>query len=119
MEIAEARKVITSLADGTDPDTGEVFPMDSPYQQPRVIRSLYVAIESMNRQGRYKKQDSMWANAGAPWTPEEEERLRQAFDSGMPVDDLSRIHSRTPSAITARLEKLGMIEAEDNGSEPA
>ena len=110
MEIAEARKVIRYLADGMDPLTGEMFPMDSPYQQPQVIRSLYMAVEAMGRQKKSEKFDPSRSKAGSLWTADEEENLINAFDSGMNISDLAKIHSRTEAAITARLEKFGKIE---------
>ncbi len=110
MDTGEARRILRYLADGTDPETGETFPMESPYQKPRVIRSLFVAVEALDRQRRSKKQNSGQSNAGNPWTNDEEERLINAFDSGMAVEDLARIHSRTSAAITARLQKLGRLE---------
>jgi len=117
METVEARKIIRNLADGIDPVTGEVFPMDSPYQHPQVIRSLYAALATMDRQKKARQVDPSRSKAGSPWTNEEEAQLIDAFDSGMHIDGLAKIHSRTPAAITARLEKLGKIEA--GGSQEA
>ena len=36
--------ILQALAPGTDPITGEVFPTDSPYIQPAIIRALFFAI---------------------------------------------------------------------------
>jgi len=112
METVEARKIIRNLADGIDPVTGEVFPMDSPYQHPQVIRSLYDALAAMDRQKKARQVDPLHLKAGSPWTNEEEAQLIDAFDSGMQIEDLAKIHSRSLAAITARLEKLGKIEAQ-------
>ncbi len=47
MEKFEASQILQGLADGIDPDTGEVFPDDSPYQRPKTIRALFVAIRAI------------------------------------------------------------------------
>jgi hypothetical protein len=49
------------------------------------------------------------ANAGRPWTSEEEVQLGQAFDSGRTLDELAQAHQRSRWAIEARLAKLGKI----------
>ena len=41
MEIREAQSIVKNLAEGVDPNTGEVFAPDSPYNEPRIIRALF------------------------------------------------------------------------------
>ena len=48
-------------------------------------------------------------NQGKPWTPEEEDYLRRAFQSGVEVKELSDELKRTREAIRARLKKLGLM----------
>jgi len=38
MELNESRNIVNSLAQGVHPTTGEVFPPESPYNDPKVIR---------------------------------------------------------------------------------
>ena len=38
MESAQALAVVRSLANGVDPESGEVFPPESAYQRPLVVR---------------------------------------------------------------------------------
>jgi len=40
-------EILQALAAGTDPITGEVFPADSPYNQPEIIRALFFAISQL------------------------------------------------------------------------
>ena len=47
-------------------------------------------------------------NQGKPWTPEEDDYLRRAFQSGVEVKELSIELKRTRDAIRARLKKLGL-----------
>lgn len=49
-------------------------------------------------------------NAYAPWTEEQEQTLTELHESGMSISQIAREMGRRPGAITARLEKLGLIE---------
>ena len=48
--------------------------------------------------------------AGAAWSAEEDERLKQEFQEGMTMAEMARRHSRTRGGIKARLKKHGLIE---------
>ncbi|MCH5281002.1 MAG: UvrD-helicase domain-containing protein [Lachnospiraceae bacterium] len=50
------------------------------------------------------------ANAGAKWSREEDERLKQEFSSGMKITQIAKTHGRSYGAIKARLIKHGLIE---------
>jgi len=45
MDINNSVQVLQTLANGVDPVTGEVFPSDSPYNNPDVIRALFTCIQ--------------------------------------------------------------------------
>lgn len=47
-------------------------------------------------------------NQGKPWEPEEDAYLRQAFQAGVDVKDMSAELKRTRAAVRARLDKLGL-----------
>ena len=111
MEIAQALKIIRILADGIDPATGEVFENDSPYQNPTVIRALFTAISAMERQeGRDQRSRRLPANAGKPWSSDEDNELISSFKRGMKAGELSQRHERTIGSIESRLVKHGLIE---------
>jgi len=108
MENTEALKIIRSLAEGIDPRTGEVFPEDSPYQHPGIVRALFIAVKSMEElQEKQKRQKALPENAGKPWTTAEDNELAEAFDKGTPITELAQRCKRTEWAIQSRLEKLG------------
>lgn len=126
MEKSEALGVLQALADGIDPNTGENFPDNSPYQHPRIIRALFVAncaIEALlaqEQQGRSKKNrvtmDSEGSarkmlpiNAGRAWTTKENQELIAAFEQGISAKELAKRHQRTEGAILSRLIRLGKI----------
>jgi hypothetical protein len=114
MDNKRAIEIIKMLADGIDPNTGEVFPADSPYQNVNIVRALHKAKEALKR---VSKIDSRIRNlpqrAGKPWDTEESNLLAERFDSGMPIAEIAKVHKRTKGAISSRLVKLGKIESTD------
>ena len=116
MEADRAIEIIQSLADGVDPFSGERFPSDSPYQQADTVRALHLALEGLTKLRRSTARKS---GSGRAWTDEEEQKLLQAFDAKVDVEQIARDHERTKGAIWARLEKLGRIQRKDfAGSTP-
>ena len=113
MDAPRAKEILRSLADGRDPTTGEQFPPHSPYQQADTVRALYVALEALETPSRTRASrvtDPNKPKAGAKWTSDDEQRLRDAFTAQQPIPEIAAEHGRTPGAITARLVKLGLIE---------
>lgn len=108
MDHQQTLTVLNKLADGIDPESGEVYSRDSPYQSPTVVRALYAAIQAMQKGPTRPKSH---ARAGAPWTDDEEARLLKAFATGKQPRDLIDDFDRSEVAITARLVKLGKMEA--------
>ena len=47
MDDSKALAVVSALADGVNPYTGEVFEPDSPYQSADVVRALYIAVRAL------------------------------------------------------------------------
>jgi hypothetical protein len=121
MDDARAFAILSALANGVHPATGEVFPADSPYQDPDTIRALYVALRRMEGrtlEGR-RRSDSdadRPTNAGKAWTPPEDEALLKAFDAGQTLEMLAQQHGRTSAGIRARLEKHGRLEPQQPAS---
>ena len=106
-----AIEIITALADGVNPYTGEVFSADSPYQNPETVRALLLALKGValldSKEHRVK---SLPDNAGKPWTNQEDIELSISFDEGLTVNEISVKHGRTRGAIQSRLLKLGKIQ---------
>jgi hypothetical protein len=114
MSPQEALPIIKTLADGIDPLTGEVLSDQSPFNQPEVIRALFVAAQALNEataapKGARANKDRP-GNAGRAWPPEEDEQLLKAFDAGTPPRELAMKHGRTKGAIDSRLAKHGRIQ---------
>ena len=108
MQIREALRIVQALADGVDPNTGEVMPEDSPYQHPQIVRALLTAVKVLEHQWEAERRKRQLPDrTGKPWDAAEDEQLLKAYDSGKKLNELAKQHDRTRGAIIARLEKLG------------
>jgi hypothetical protein len=111
MQLDAALPIVRALADGVNPITGEAYPEQSPYAEPRTLRALYSAVDLMQREvEREKRRERLPANFGKPWTQAEDDNLVAEFEARTPMLELARRHARTQSSIRLRLEKLGKIE---------
>jgi hypothetical protein len=113
MELQIAREIINVLAQGIHPVTGEAMPPDSPYNQPPVIRALFAvsrALEDCDAANGTKPRRDAPANAGKPWSGEEDGKLAAAFDAGHDLKQMALDLGRSRVAVEARLVKLGKIE---------
>ena len=112
MEQVQALAIVRSLANGVDPESGEVFPADSAYQRPLVVRALYEAAAALERMERFERRKAQLPQkTGEPWTEDEDRKLLAAFDSGRSLQELAAAHERTMGAVRARLLKYGRINA--------
>jgi hypothetical protein len=83
MDLAQSLAVVRSLANGVDPESGEVFSAESPYQRPLVVRARYEAASALERQDRFERRKSPDAlEDREPWTEDEDRKLLAAFDAG-------------------------------------
>jgi hypothetical protein len=112
MDQAQALILVRSLANGVDPESGEVFPPESAYQRPQIVRALYEAASALERIERFERRRAqMPAKTGEPWGEEEDRKLLAAFDAGRALQELAAAHERTMGAVRARLLKYGRINA--------
>jgi hypothetical protein len=119
MELKEARTIVKTLAQGVDPTTGEVFPPDSPYNHPIVIRALFT-ISDLARSARNPKMSveekrrenldhGMPGNAGLPWTDDARELVASQFQDGKTIEELASTLERSRGAIHAELIRQGLL----------
>ena len=112
MEQAQALAIVKSLANGVDPDSGEVFPGDGAYQRPQTVRALFAAVEALERAAQFeRRKQQLPAKTGEPWSEDEDRKLLASFDSGNALGDLAAAHQRTQTGIRARLVKYGRLAA--------
>lgn len=111
MSPLEARTIINALANGIDPETGEILPAQNKINSPQVIRALFVAVTALDSAAKRAERTKVVPdNAGRSWTEKEEQELLALFDSGISVKDIARKHGRTPGGIASRLVRLGRIK---------
>lgn len=110
MDIVRAKEIISALAEGIDPTTGEVLPDNSICNKGEIVRAFYAILNSLDEK---KPKKNMPANAGKPWTGEDEDLLVHLYRSGTPKREICKALQRTESGIAARLVRLGIIENRD------
>lgn len=107
----EAKSIIEALANGVDPETGKVLSAQSVFNNPQVIRSLFIATKALDSlEKREMREKSLPRNAGKAWLETEDSDLLSAFDMGSSIKDISAKHGRTVGAIESRLVRLGRIK---------
>lgn len=103
-----------SLIQGRNPASGEYLPSECVVHNSDVIRALLFSVGAIDiTDARAKRRAQLPANVGRDWTTGEEERLRSEFATKEPLSSISVRHGRTLRAIEARLQKMGLIKAEE------
>ena len=110
MDIVRAKEIISALAEGIDPTTGEVLPDNSVCNKGEIVRAFYAILNHLNKKTGKK---SLPTNAGKPWTKEDEDLLVGLYRSSTPKRDICNALQRTESGVAARLVHMGIIESRD------
>jgi len=114
MNSRTALEILSRLAEGVDPHTGEIFPPDSPYQQSDTVRALYKAVNELESAARKEeRQKRLPARAGEPWQQSEVDEAVASFEEGLSIEEIAGKHQRTYAAIEAQLVKIGRISLEE------
>jgi hypothetical protein len=114
METQDAIKVIRALADGVNPETGEVLNEDSICRNPQAVMALNRALAALvTQQERELKKP---VSAGQYWSRAEDKQVCEELRKGMPLEEIARTHNRTVPSIIVRLVKLGKISPDKSGS---
>jgi len=109
-----AMHVLQTLISGHDPISGEPLPYDSVLNRADVLRALLAGLSAIQEtQTRAERRALLPAGVGRSWTDEEQAQLIAEFKADEPVEDIAAKHERTVRAIEARLERVGLLKAED------
>ncbi len=112
MEIQEALKIVKALADGVNPETGEILPTDLIYQNPQNVRALHRAVGALEfLEERERHRRLLPKNAGTPWSAQEDAQVCDELRSGTDFQQIARTHNRTVASIVARLVRLGKVSS--------
>jgi len=120
----EAKLIIEALANGLDPETGEVLSEQTILNQPKIIRALFIAthaLDVLSEEKRHvtvvedlskkaKREKTHPGNAGKGWSNNEDNELLSSYNAGVSIKDIAAKHDRTVGAIAARLVRLGCID---------
>jgi hypothetical protein len=108
-----ARRVLEALVHGVDPEKGCELRADTVLNRVDVVRALLTAIDALEAvNARALRRAQLPESVGKTWSEDEERRLREEFAAGEPVPLIANKHSRTIRAIEARLERLGLLRAD-------
>jgi len=117
MQAQRAQQILQSLVQGTDPFTGHELPAGTVLQQADVLRALLAGAAALEQlAARAARRAQLPRNIGRAWTEEEQSALLDAFHAGEPLADIAQRHGRTLRGIEARLEKLGLLKAEQRAT---
>lgn len=110
MEINRAKEILSTLAEGIDPTTGEVLPDICVCNKGEIVRAFYAVLNHLDEK---KPKKNMPVNVGMPWAKEDEDLLISLYHSDTPKRDICKTLQRTESGVAARLVHLGIIENRD------
>ncbi|HNR21982.1 MAG TPA: hypothetical protein PKL49_03035 [Steroidobacteraceae bacterium] len=110
-------EVLSALAKGFDPSSGELLDATGIWQQPAITDALRAGAAALGEEAASapataQPRPTAPANVGQPWTPQEEQELLASFAAGTPLPEIAARHLRSLTAIEARLERLGKITPE-------
>ena len=113
MQEQRARKILQALVQGVDPATGAELEAGTVLQRAEVLRALLAGVTALEQvSARAQRRAQLPDNVGRPWSPDEERTLVTAFQAGDSAEDIAVKHGRTLRAIEARLERLGLLSAD-------
>ena len=98
-------EILSSLADGVDPFTGEVLPEESLFNHPEVVRAFFCILDQLEKPSTSKK--PLPENAGKPWSQADDRALAKMFDSGCTRQEMKDYFKRSSGAIASRLVRIG------------
>ncbi len=113
MQHLEARQILTSLIEGRNPGLEDRLPPDCVIHRVDVMRALLLGASALEVVDvRTKRRALLPGNVGRAWTTTEEEQLRVEFAAKEPLQVVAGKHRRTLRAVEARLQRMGLITAE-------
>lgn len=109
MDINRAKEIVSALAEGIDPTTGELLDNDNVCNKGEVVRAFYAILEAIDKKPKKKLPE----NAGKRWTDEDEDLLKQLYQNGTSKVEICKRLKRSVTGIAARLVHLGVIDNRD------
>ncbi|MGQ5795405.1 hypothetical protein ACUNIY_23585 [Serratia sp. IR-2025] len=117
--------LLRALANGVNPDTGELLKPASAACAPEAIRLLFALANEfdggseLQKKARLTPEDKRQKNLAEgqpanyfPWPEEEKLRLRESHAAGATLEALSDEFERSTWSIAVQLQKMGVIGEE-------
>ncbi|AIR60135.1 hypothetical protein RJE46_23645 [Cedecea neteri] len=118
--------MLKALANGVNPETGEVLGAESTANKPEAIRMLFALAEELlvspekPKKSRLTPEERQQRNLAEgrpakshfPWAEEEKQILAERFEQTGTIETLGDEFERSPRAVAIQLEKMGLITAE-------
>ena len=112
-QFQRARLILDALVQGIHPKTGDELPEDSVANDIDVSRAMATAVLALDQMSaRLARRAQLPESVGKAWTEEEQQRLRNEFTGNEPIQHIATKHGRTVRAIEVRLERLGLMTAD-------
>lgn len=109
----KARVVLQSLVQGLHPESGAELPKQDIVNNIEINRAMSTAVMALDQvAARLTRRAMLPDKVGKGWTEEEEQQLRDEFNRSEPLPLIATKHGRTLRAIEARLERLGLLAAD-------
>ena len=105
MNIDKAKEIISALAEGIDPTTGEILDTDNVCNKGEIVRAFYTILQELENKSKKKSPE----NAGKPWTVEEENFLKKLHNNGLSKKEIANKLCRSAGSVSSRLVRLGLI----------
>jgi hypothetical protein len=115
MHDRQACQILQALVAGVDPATGMEISGESILLNASVLRALLAGAAALKRcAGRAERRARLPDNVGQKWTADHERNLITAFQRGDSLNDIATQQGRTLRGIESRLERLGLLTAEQS-----
>jgi hypothetical protein len=112
-QFQKARVVLESLVQGLHPESGAELPKEEIVNSIEVNRAMSTAVMALDQlTARLTRRAMLPDKVGKGWTEEEEQQLKGEFNRSEPLSLIATKHGRTIRAIEARLERLGLLAAD-------
>jgi len=112
-QLQKARAVLQALVHGLHPVTGDELPREAIVNDIDVNRAMAMAVMAIDQMTiKLSRREALPDKVGNAWTSEEEQQLKDEFNRNESVPDMAITHGRTLRAIEARLERLGLLRAD-------
>jgi hypothetical protein len=112
-QFQKARVALQSLVHGLNPVTGDELPKGDIVNNIEVNRAMSTAVMALDQMmARLTRREMLPEKVGKGWTEEEEQQLKDEFSRSEPLPLIATKHGRTLRAIEARLDRLGLLAAD-------